>query len=166
MTRLGLNPYVWTPSVLDGPTVEAVDPRWMDTPTPYGPLPLLWGALAAGLTSDSWLLVVAHRLLALVGVALVLYAVLRFAGWAHRDRAAATALAVPSPLVLGHGVAGAHNDVVMVGLVAVSLVVTVERQSWVAGAVLAGLAAAVKLPGAWSGWAWHCCHSASLRPIG
>jgi hypothetical protein len=37
----------------------------------------------------------------------------------HRDRAAATALAVPSPLVLGHGVAGAHNDMVIVGLVAV-----------------------------------------------
>jgi alpha-1,6-mannosyltransferase len=147
MTRLGLNPYMWGPAVLDGPIIEAVDPRWMDTPAPYGPLPLLWGTLAAGWTRDPWLLVVGHRMLALVGVALLLYAVPRLAGWARRDRAVATALAVPSPLVLGHGVAGAHNDMVMVGLAAMALVVAAERRRWVAGAVLAGLAAAVKLPG-------------------
>ena len=147
MTRLGLSPYVWAPSVLDGPIVEAVDPRWMDTPAPYGPLPLLWGASAAGLTSDPWLLVVAHRAFALAGVALLLYAVPRLAGWARRDRALATALAVPSPLVLGHGVAGAHNDMAMVGLVALALVLAVDRRSWAVGAALAGLAAAVKLPG-------------------
>ena len=28
--------------------VEAVDPRWMTTPTPYGPVPLVWGAVAGG----------------------------------------------------------------------------------------------------------------------
>jgi hypothetical protein len=147
LARRGLSPYVWTPSVLDGPIVEAVDPRWMDTPTPYGPLPLLWGALAASWTSDPWLLVVSHRVLALLGVALLLYAVPRLAGWVRRDRAVATALAVPSPLVLGHGVAGAHNDTLLVGVAAVALVVAAERRSWIAGAVLAGLAAAVKLPG-------------------
>lgn len=147
MTRLGLNPYVWTPSVLEGPIVEAVDPQWMDTLTPYGPLPLLWGALAARFTDDPWLLVVAHRLLALAGVVLLLYAVPRLAGWAHRDQAVATALAVPSPLVLCHGVAGVHNDVLMVGLAALALVVARERRSWVAGAAVTGLAAAVKLPG-------------------
>lgn len=147
LARLGLSPYVWSPSVLAGPVIEAVDPRWMGTPAPYGPLPLLWGALAAGLTNDPWLLVVAHRVLALVGLALLLYAVPRLAGWVHRDRAVATALAVPSPLVLAHGVAGVHNDLIMVGLMAVALVVAVERRTWVAGAVLAGLAASVKLPG-------------------
>lgn len=147
MTRLGLSPYAWTPSVLEGPIVEAVDPRWMDTPAPYGPLPLMWGALAGEVTTDPWLLVVAHRVLALVGVALLLFAVPRLASWAHRDRARATAIAVPSPLVLGHGVAGAHNDMVMVGLTAVALVLVAERRHWALGAVLAGAAAAVKLPG-------------------
>ena len=29
LTRLGLSPYVWGPGILDGPIIEAVDPRWM-----------------------------------------------------------------------------------------------------------------------------------------
>lgn len=145
MTRQGISPYVWTPSVLTGPIVEAVDPRWMDSLTPYGPVPLIWGALAAHGTSDPWLLVVAYRGLSLVGLALLAYAVPRLASWAWRDPALASALVLPSPLMLAHGVAGVHNDVVMAGLVAVTLVVAIER-SWVLGAVLGGVAAAVKLP--------------------
>lgn len=52
MARLGISPYEAGPSVLAGPIVEAVDPRWMDTLTPYGPLPLAWGALAGHVVSD------------------------------------------------------------------------------------------------------------------
>ncbi|HSE08858.1 MAG TPA: polyprenol phosphomannose-dependent alpha 1,6 mannosyltransferase MptB [Nocardioidaceae bacterium] len=146
LTRLGISPYVWGPSVLDGPIVEAVDPRWMDTPTPYGPVPLFWGALAASVSGDPWFLVVAHRLLALVGLVMLAYAVPRLASWAGRDGAAASALVLPSPLVLVHGVAGVHNDVLMAGLMALALVVAIEN-SWILGAVLGGAAAAVKLPG-------------------
>lgn len=150
MTRLGLSPYRWGPSVLDGPVVEAVDPRWLDTLTPYGPLPLAWGSLVAEVTGSPWLMVVGHRLLALVGLALLAYAVPRLADWAGRDRALAAALVLPSPLMLAHGVAGLHNDLLMVGLMAVALVAAVERH-WVAGAALVGLAAAVKLPGGLAG---------------
>lgn len=145
LTRLDLSPYTWTPSVLTGPIVEAVDPRWVDSLTPYGPVPLLWGSLAARLTGDPWLLVMAHRGLALVGLALLLWSVPRIARWAARDAAHATALAVPSPLVLAHGVGGAHNDLVMVGLMAVALVLAAQR-FWVAAAVAGGVAAGVKLP--------------------
>lgn len=145
MTRLGLSPYVWSPSVLQGPIVEAVDPRWLDTLTPYGPIPLVWGALAAHLTSDPWLLVVAHRALSLVGLALLAYAVPRLAVRAGGDPVRASALVVASPLMLAHGIAGAHNDVAMAGVMAVALVLAVER-SWVLGAVVGGLAAAVKVP--------------------
>lgn len=150
MTHLGLSPYVWGPSVLNGPIIEAVDPRWLDTPTPYGPIPLVWGALAAHFTNDPWLLVVAHRLLSVLGLVLLAYAVPRLASWAGRDPARASALVVASPLVLAHGIAGAHNDVAMAGVMALALVVAVER-SWVAGALLAGLAAAVKVPAGFVG---------------
>lgn len=143
---LGLSPYDWHTSLLDGPIVEAVDPRWMDTPTPYGPVPLLWGSLAAMLTDDPWALVIAHRILALLGLALLAYAVPRLASWARRDAALASALVLPSPLMLAHGVAGLHNDLLMVGLMALAMVVAIER-SWVIGAVLGGVAAAVKAPG-------------------
>ena len=146
LTRLGLSPYRWTPAILEGPIVEAVDPRWMDTPTPYGPVPLVWGALGAMLSDGPWFLVVAHRVLALAGLAMLAYAVPRLASWARRDTALASALVLPSPLMMAHGVAGLHNDLLMVGLMALALVVAIEH-SWVAGAVLGGLAAAVKLPG-------------------
>ncbi|MDN4174467.1 polyprenol phosphomannose-dependent alpha 1,6 mannosyltransferase MptB [Nocardioides sp. SOB77] len=146
MTRVGFSPYEHGPSVLPGAVVEAVDPMWLDTPTPYGPLPLAWGALAAGLTREPWDLVVAHRLLALVGLALLAWAVPRLAAAAGRDPVYAAALVLPSPLVLAHGVAGLHNDLLMVGLMAVALAVALEER-WVLGAALGGAAAAVKLPG-------------------
>ncbi|MEV7431830.1 polyprenol phosphomannose-dependent alpha 1,6 mannosyltransferase MptB [Nocardioides sp. NPDC092400] len=146
MARIGVSPYEHGPGVLRGEVVEAVDPMWLDTATPYGPLPLAWGAFAAGFTREPWDLVVAHRLLALAGLALLAWAVPRLAAAAGRDPAYAAALVLPSPLVLAHGVAGLHNDLLMVGLMAAALAVAVERH-WVLGAALGGAAAAVKLPG-------------------
>lgn len=146
MARVGASPYEHGPSVLTGPVVEAVDPLWLDTTTPYGPVPLAWGALAAGFTREPWDLVVAHRLLALVGLALLAWAVPRLAAATGRDPVRAAALVLPSPLVLAHGVAGLHNDLLMVGLMAAALATALERR-WVLAAALGGVAAAVKLPG-------------------
>lgn len=146
LVEAGVDPYAHGPGVLAGAVAEAVDPRWTDTPAPYGPVPLLLGGLGASVTSDPWLLVVGHRLLALVGLVLLAWAVPRLARWTGADPALASALVLVSPLTLAAGVAGLHNDLLMVGLMAAALVVGVERH-WAAGAVLAGLAAAVKLPG-------------------
>ena len=146
LTHLGISPYDHGPGVLQGPIVEAVDPRWMDTATPYGPLPLILGDLAAEGTGNPWLLVVAHRIFALVGLALLAWAVPRLAGWTGMNPALATAIVIASPLMLANGVGGLHNDLLMVGLMAAALVMAVER-GWVYGALLGGAAAAVKLPG-------------------
>ncbi len=146
LVEAGVDPYDHGPGVLAGAVAEAVDPRWTDTPAPYGPVPLLLGGLGASVTSDPWLLVVGHRLLALVGLVLLAWAVPRLARWTGADPALASALVLVSPLTLAAGVAGLHNDLLMVGLMAAALVVGVERH-WAAGAVLAGLAAAVKVPG-------------------
>jgi hypothetical protein len=146
LTRLDLSPYEFGPGILRGPIVEAVDPRWMETPTPYGPLPLMLGELVAGGTGNPWLLVVGHRVVALVGLALLAWAVPRMASWTGADPALATAVVVASPLMLANGVGGLHNDLLMVGLMAAGLVVAAEH-GWVAGALLGGAAAAVKLPG-------------------
>ena len=62
LTHLGLSPYIWTPSILDGQVREAVDPLWMRANAPYGPLPLAWGSFVAGLTDNPWLMVIGHRL--------------------------------------------------------------------------------------------------------
>ncbi len=146
LTALDLSPYIWGPGILDGPIVEAVDPRWMATPAPYGPLPLVWGAGLVGLTHDPWLLVLGHRLLAVLGLAMLAYAVPRLARRAGQDPGLASWLVLASPLMLAHGVAGLHNDLAMAGLMAVALTTVVERR-WVLAAALVGAAAAVKLPG-------------------
>src|SRR3546814_15957814 len=67
LTTLGVSPYDHGPATLRGPIVNAVDPRWMDTPTPYGPLPLILGALAARPTSNPWVLVLFSRARTSVG---------------------------------------------------------------------------------------------------
>ncbi len=146
MTWRGWSPYVFGPMVLHGPIVDRVDPRWLDTPAPYGPLPLMWGALSAGVTEDPWALVISHRLAAVAGLLLLAWALPRLAQWTRHDPAVVSAVVLASPLMLAHGVGGLHNDLLVVGLAAAALVVA-ERYGWVAGAVLGGLSAAVKLPG-------------------
>ena len=146
LTHFSISPYEHGPGVLVGPIVQGVDPRWMETPAPYGPLPLMLGDLASGVTGNPWMLVIVHRLVALLGLGLLAWAVPRLAGWCGVNPALASALVLCSPLMLANGVGGLHNDLLMVGLMAAALVATVER-GWVTGAVLGGLAAAVKLPG-------------------
>ncbi len=145
LTHLGLSPYEHGPASLHGPIVQAVDQRWMETITPYGPVPLLFGDLAAAQTGNPWVLVIGHRLVALVGLVLLAWAVPRLASWTGVNPALASALVLASPLMLANGVGGLHNDLLMVGLMAAALVVGAER--WWAGALLGGLAAAVKAPG-------------------
>ena len=155
LAHAGLSPYSYGPYALvaqvPGPTspapiLQAVDPMWMRTVTPYGPLPLLAGRLMASATGNPWVLVVGHRLVALVGLALLAWSVPRLARWVGANPAHAAALVIVSPLMVANGVGGLHNDLLMVGLMATALVVGAER-GWVAGALIAGLAASVKVPG-------------------
>ncbi|MDO7868644.1 polyprenol phosphomannose-dependent alpha 1,6 mannosyltransferase MptB [Nocardioides jiangxiensis] len=146
MTRLGISPYEHGPGVLAGPIVEAVDPRWMETLTPYGPLPLILGDLSSRLTTNPWALVICDRVVALAGLALIAWAVPRLAAWSGVRPALASAVAIASPLMIANGVGGLHNDLLMVGLMAAALVVGIER-GWLWGAVVGGLAASVKVPG-------------------
>jgi hypothetical protein len=159
LAEVGLSPYVVGPGALapdtflplpgwitGPPIVQAVDPLWWDTATPYGPVPVFLGATVAHITGNPWILVIAHRGFALVGLVLLAWAVPRLAAWGGANPAVATALVIVSPLMMANGVAGLHNDLLMVGLMAAALVVAVER-GWAWGAVLAGVAAGVKVPG-------------------
>jgi alpha-1,6-mannosyltransferase len=146
MQQQGFSPYRSGPGVLTGPIIEAVDPRWLATVTPYGPLPLALGDIASHVTTAPWGLVIAHRIFGLIGLALLAWAVPRLAGWTGMNPALATAIVIASPLMLANGVGGLHNDLLMVGLMAAALVLGGQRH-WVYGAALGGLAAAVKVPG-------------------
>lgn len=150
LTGHGFSPYVVGPGILHGAIRSAVSRKWLFTPTPYGPLPLWWGATFSHLTGDPWTLLVLYRILALVGVALAAWAVPRLAVRCGRDAAEASALVVASPFVVAQGIGGLHNDMVMAGLMLAALAVT-RRDVWWWGAALVGAAAAVKVTGGLAG---------------
>lgn len=145
MTGAGISPYQWGPAALGGNILQAVDPIWRHTLTPYGPLPLWWGGMVAHLTQTPAGMVMGYRVLALIGLALLAWSVPRLAQWTGADAGLATALVVTSPLMLTNGVAGMHNDILVAGLMASALVV--GRDHWRMAAVVVGLAASVKVPG-------------------
>jgi alpha-1,6-mannosyltransferase len=145
MAGLGISPYHFGPAALGGDLMQAVDPMWRHTLTPYGPLPVWWGGLITHITQTPFGLVIGYRILALLGLALLAWAMPRLADWTGADPGLATALVVTSPLVLTCGVAGMHNDMLVAGLAAAALVVA--REHWRLAAVIVGMAAAVKVPG-------------------
>lgn len=144
----GHDPYAVGVAAAGCPWLDSVAPLWRDTPAPYGPVFLLISALAATLGGGLVGTLVLLRLFAVGGVllaALCLPGLARAAGVPTR-RAAWLALA--TPLVGVHLVAGAHNDALLVGLLLLGLLVLVRhpgkpRPLLVAGVVL-GLAVAVK----------------------
>ncbi|TCO30175.1 alpha-1,6-mannosyltransferase [Kribbella steppae] len=142
----GFNPYDVGPGVLSGHIVEAVDPMWLQTPAPYGPLPLAYGGLVARLTMDPYVLMLAHRLLAVLGIVLIAWAVPRLATACRVDPVFATWLVVANPVLITHGIGAAHNDVLMLGLACSAFALALMGR-WGTAAVVAGAAAAVKLPG-------------------
>lgn len=133
----GVDPYANGPSAVDGPLVDGIDDVWRDAPSPYGPLWLALASLVVRVTGDSLLpALVGMRLLALLGLALAGWALLRLGG------PRALWLGIANPLVLLHLVAGAHNEALMLGLMLAGLTVT----SLPLAAALVTLGALVKLP--------------------
>ncbi len=143
----GFDPYTVGPAALpEGRVVEAVDPMWMHTPAPYGPIPLAYGGLAAHVTDNPYVLMLAHRGLALLGIVLIAWAVPKIAVACRVDPGVATWLVVANPILITHGLGAAHNDVLMLGLACSAFAVALTGR-WGTAAVIAGTAAAVKAPG-------------------
>jgi alpha-1,6-mannosyltransferase len=153
LARAGRDPYTFTPADLPGKFLDNVAWKWVDTPSPYGPLWVTVSRWVATITGDHALLsVLVLRLIpfaAIVATAKMLPPLARRLG-GRGDLA--LWLAIANPLVLVHGVGGGHNDAVMVAFMIAGLaVVLVPGANWrhlVAGAALMSLAAAVKAPGA------------------
>lgn len=142
----GWSPYLWTPAALPTPLRSGVAPRWLYTPSPYGPLSLAWGGWPSRVVHDPWVLLTWYRLLSVLSLALLAWAVPVLARRARRDPVDAAALVVASPFVLAHGIGGIHNDLTVAAVVATALALT-RKDSWLPGAALVGVAAAVKAPG-------------------
>jgi hypothetical protein len=148
----GNDPYAAGLTVLGCPWIDATAPIWRDSPAPYGPVYVLLAGAAAALGGTLGGTLLWLRAVAVAGVlltAVCLPALARHCG-VTASRAVWTALACP--LIGVHLVSGAHNDAVMVGLLAAGLTAVAaasrSRGPWgllVLGGVLLGLAVAVKV---------------------
>ncbi|MGV1003467.1 MAG: polyprenol phosphomannose-dependent alpha 1,6 mannosyltransferase MptB [Candidatus Nanopelagicales bacterium] len=139
----GLNPYVNTVSELPGWFRWGADPLWAESPVPYGPAFLLLSHGVAATTDRAFMGMFMFRGLAVLGVALLAWAVPRLAAAHGIDAPKALWLAVLNPLVLMHFVAGAHNDSLMVGLMVAGMALAVAGRP-APGVALIGLAGAIK----------------------
>lgn len=145
----GLDPYQVGPSAItSGPAVDwlsSMSETWLSTPAPYGPLFLAFCAAAARLADGNLFVALALlRLLAVVGVAAFAWLVPRLAAAFGTDPGRAQWIAVANPLLLAHLVGGAHNEAVLLPLLAAGLLAARRHHGLAAGALI-GLAAAVKL---------------------
>jgi alpha-1,6-mannosyltransferase len=141
----GYDPYSVGPGILDvDPEVDNVDSFWHATPAPYGPLFIL---LAKGVISLSGTNMIAGVILMklglVIGVALVVWAMPGLVRHLGGRLPVALWLAVAGPMTVVHLVGGPHNDILMVGLLAVGTVMVLDRRH-VLGMVVLTLAVAVK----------------------
>lgn len=140
----GLNPYLVGPSVMPGWMGDGVDPLWADATSPYGQVFLLIGRLFAEVAGPSpFGIALLFRVLAVAGVVLLAWAVPVLAKAYGTNPARALWLGVLNPLVFLHFVSGAHNDALMIGLVAAGFALVVRKRPYL-GILLITLGAAVK----------------------
>ena len=149
MVHVGASPYFWGPGALpDNPYLADVPGIWSHTPTPYGPAFLQLARWVVDLSGDQTVpTVLGMRLIALVGVVLLVRYVPRLAAHCGVPADRALWLAVLNPLVLFHFVSGAHNDALLMGLVVAGLVLVLDRRV-LPGVLLLSLALLVKAPAA------------------
>ncbi|MEU6185434.1 polyprenol phosphomannose-dependent alpha 1,6 mannosyltransferase MptB [Nocardia sp. NPDC047038] len=121
----GIDPYEEGPVAglgIDNVLTNNVPTIWRDTPAPYGPLFLWIGRGIAELTGDNIIAGVwVHRILALGGVALIVWALPRLSVRCGVAPVSALWLGAANPLVLFHLVGGVHNDALMLGLMLAGL---------------------------------------------
>lgn len=122
----GFDPYRLGPIEGGGAFSAHVDTLWRGTPSPYGPAYLGPASWVARLTDGSVVpTVLLLRLLAVLGIVVAGWAMVRLARRHGVPPQRALWLGVMNPLVLLHAVAGAHNDVLMVGFMLAGLALAV-----------------------------------------
>jgi hypothetical protein len=146
----GIDPYEYGPGALVGKWSYGVDDFWRFTPSPYGPV-WLWlsGRIVALTPTHVVPSVLMFRALAVAGLLMAAWALPRLARLHGVLPQRALWLGLANPFVLLHGVGGAHNDTLMVGLLLVGLAIASERQTvrrFAAAAFLITVAALIKLP--------------------
>lgn len=139
----GRDPY--TSGVVDIPGWfgTGADPLWGESPAPYGPLFLILERGVANFTDSPLLGAYVFRLIVVVGVVLMAWAVPQLAKMHGISASKAFWLVVLNPLVFVHLVVGIHNDALVTGFLALAFVLALAGRPAI-GVVLVALSAAVK----------------------
>ncbi|NLG46043.1 polyprenol phosphomannose-dependent alpha 1,6 mannosyltransferase MptB [Gordonia sp. (in: high G+C Gram-positive bacteria)] len=121
----GLDPYTYSPMRglgVDHALTLSVPNLWKDTPAPYGPLFLWIGENITAITGENiTVAVVLHRLVAIAGVLMIVWALPRLARRCGVSSVAALWLGALNPLLILHLVGGIHNESLMIGMMLVGL---------------------------------------------
>jgi alpha-1,6-mannosyltransferase len=127
----GINPYVAGPGVIgDLPAVRGSEPAWRFAPSPYGPPFLQLVSQLSGLLGQDLIRVtIALRVLAIAAWASLAFSLPALARRCGTDPRWAVWLGMANPLVLLHGVSAAHNDVLVMALLAAGLLLTLADRS-------------------------------------
>lgn len=147
LLQSNLDPYLVGPGQLPGQFADQVAWVWRHTPAPYGPLAIKMSQgliLMTGL--DPYWSVVIMRIPALIGVGLIGWCTPRIARRFGINPAAASWFVLTNPILIIDFIGGAHNDSLMTGLMLLGIWVTLHHRSWVLGAAIVGVAAAIKQP--------------------
>lgn len=140
----GFDPYAVGPSVLTGPIPDNVHPFWQTTPAPYGPLFIGLSQALVLLTGDSVIVsVIAMRLLLLSGLVLVVFALPGLIRHLGGNLPVALWLVAAGPLTVVHLVGGPHNDLLVIGLLAVGVLLVLEKRH-AGGIAMVSLAMGIK----------------------
>lgn len=140
----GINPYTVGPNVLGDAIAMNVHPFWQNTPAPYGPLFILAAKIIAMVVGEHLIIgVILMRLVLMIGLVLVVAALPGLTRHLGGRLPVALWLVVASPMMVIHLVGGPHNDLLMIGLLAMGCLLVLERKH-VAGISLVTLGMAVK----------------------
>ncbi|HEX9334466.1 MAG TPA: polyprenol phosphomannose-dependent alpha 1,6 mannosyltransferase MptB [Pseudonocardiaceae bacterium] len=140
----GLDPYSLGPGVLGDAIATNVHPFWQTTPAPYGPVFILLAKGVVAITGEHLIVgVIAMRLVLLVGLALLVLALPGLVRHLGGRLSVALWLMVANPMTVIHLVGGPHNDLLMVGLMAMGVLLVLNRRH-VAGIALVTIAMAIK----------------------
>jgi len=126
------------------PYAHQVDVRWQHTASPYGPVYLLIAKAIVTVSGDNVIVgILIQRVVELIGVALIVWALPRLARICGFDPVAALWLGALNPLVLFHLIGGGHNEALMLGAMLAGMVIAREW-SLSAGVVVITLGVGVK----------------------
>lgn len=140
----GFDPYSVGPNVLGDAIAQNVHPFWQSTPAPYGPLFILVAKGVAAVIGEHLILgVILMRLALMIGLVLLIFALPGLTRHLGGRLSVALWLMVANPMTVIHLVGGPHNDLLMVGLLAMGTLLVLEKRH-VSGIALVTLAAAVK----------------------